>query len=119
MPSFPSNGELLLPYGETPESAVLRTEMESGPAKQAMVRTRQSIGRPVSYRFSSANYIAFKTWYRDDIKRGALWFDWRDPLNDKLKQARMVGGVYEAQAYDPGQGPLSYDVTFQIETWDD
>ncbi len=119
MPAFPTNGELLFDgYGEQPERAVIRTDMEAGPPKQAMIRQRQNIARPVAYRFSSANYAAFKVWFRDQIARGASWFDWTDPLDGVVRQARMQNGEFRAQMVNNGTGAPDWDVFFSLETWD-
>jgi len=120
MPSYPAYGELLLDgYSETPASAVDRTDMDDGLAKQGQVRSRALVARPVTYRYSSAQFITWKTWFRDTIARGASWFDWDDPLTDATKSARIQRGDYTARANAPGDGPLTWDVSFTLETWDD
>ena len=120
MAVFPALGKLRLEgYGEQPESAVLRTEMESGPPKQAQVRSRVMVTRPVTMQYNAADYGSFKTWFRDDIARGADWFDWTDPVDGVIKQARIAGGEYSAVPFTESQGgPLLWDVSFQLETWE-
>jgi hypothetical protein len=120
MPTFPNYGKLLLPgYGEDPESAVDRTQMESGPPKQAMVRSRVMVSRPVVMLFTASEYASFKTWFRTDVARGADWFDWTDPADGATRQARIVDGRYRANAFAESPGaPLSWEVAMVIETWD-
>ena len=63
--AFPTYGKLQLRgYTETPDSAVLRTEMETGPAKQAQVRSRSLVKRSVTIFFTGAEFETFKTWFR-------------------------------------------------------
>ncbi len=117
---YPSYGRLALDrYGEEPESALIRTQMESGPPKQAMVRSKAMVGRPVTYVYSDAEYASWKTWFRDTIARGADWFNWTDPQDGITKLARIEGGIYTAKPFSPYPGaPLSWEVSFRLETWD-
>jgi len=118
--TWPTYGHLALDrYGEEPESALVRTQMESGPPKQAMVRSRAMVGRPVTYVYSDSEYATWKTWFRDTIARGADWFNWTDPQDGVVKLARIRGGVYKSRAFTPSPGaPLSWEVAFTVETWD-
>ncbi len=117
---YPTYGRLALDsYGEEPESALVRTSMESGPPKQAMIRSRTMVGRPVTYIYSDTEYASWKTWFRDTVSRGADWFNWTDPQDGTVKLARIENGVYTARAFSPSPGaPLSWEVSFRIETWD-
>lgn len=120
---YPSLGRLLLAgYAEQPEQAVLRTDMESGPAKQITVRSRVLVTRPVSYYYTSAQYQGFKAWHRDALNRGANWFDWLDPIDGQVKLARIVAApgqpAYDARAVSAREGDLlAWEVSFQLETW--
>ena len=119
MAAFPAYGRLSGKYGEKPTSAVLRTEMESGPAKQAKIHSRSMVTRAVTMIFTSTEYTSFMTWFRDSISRGADWFDWTDPIDDTLKQARIVKGELEADSFSKSEGDLlSWEVKFLLETWD-
>lgn len=117
MPTWPAYAAILFDgYAEEPEPAVIRTEMESGPAKQAMVRSLVTIQRPVKALITSnADYQSFMTWFRTDIKRGALWFDWTDPVDGQVKQARIVGGKIDPR---PQRKDMSrWHIGLRIETW--
>ena len=117
MQTFPdmSVARLLLEgYGEQPEPAVLRTEMESGPPKQARVLSRVMVTRPVVCYFATvANYQTFMAWFRDGINYGADWFHWPDPVDGTSKLARIVGGKVASTAISRRQ----WRVTFSLETW--
>jgi len=118
VPVFPSYAKLLLDgFGENPESAVLRTEMESGPKKQAQVRSRALVTRPMRCLFTSkADHESFKAWFRNDIARGAVWFDWTDTVTGTVKKAQIVGGKIESK---PTRKDLErWIVSFELETWD-
>ena len=119
MPAFPDYGELLLSgYGESPETSIVRTEMESGPAKQAKVRSKELVKRNVTYRFTSEEYITWKTWRHDDIAMGALYFDWTNPLTGDTVQGRIENGTYTASAFNANDDALKWDVSFVLETYE-
>ncbi len=117
MATFPTYPILLFDgFAEEPESAVLRTEMESG-VKQAMIRSRALVPRTVVYLLQSAtDFQNFKIWVRDSIARGAAWFDWTDPVNNTTKKAQIVRGQIK---YKPRNPQLeSWTASFSLETWD-
>jgi hypothetical protein len=119
MPAFPAYGELLLSgFNEKPESALVRTEMESGPSKQARVRSLELVKRNVTYVFTSAQYITWKAWRNTDLSRGALWFDWTNPLTGTTVQARMENGDYSASAYNANDTAIKWEVSFVLETYE-
>lgn len=102
-------------YAEQPESTVLRTEMESGPPKQARVRSKGMVNRPVKISILAlADYNSFVVWVRDTLAGGSGWFDYTDPVSAGTKTARLVGGKYEAV---PGQGLRGWVITATFETW--
>lgn len=117
MPAWPSYAYLLLSgYGESRASALLRTEMEDGPPKQARIRSRVLVTRTATVQLRRlADYQAFVAWYADELNEGALWFDFTDPLTGALKQARFVGGAaLEASVQDSRQ---LWNIPVKIETW--
>lgn len=120
MAAFPAIGQLLLnQYRERPRSVVERTAFEEGPPAQRQVATRRLIVRDVVYAFSGAEHEAFEAFFTGDIAHGADWFAWDDPKDGATKQARIVGGDYDAQphAESPG-GEAGWRVRMQLETWE-
>lgn len=116
MASLPSYAEILLPkYSEERMPALLRSEMESGPPKQAKIRSTVMVKRSVTFLIRSlADYRSFQTWFSVTINEGADWFTWTDPVSGTTKNARFVGGGYKAIP----QGSLArWHVQAQIETW--
>jgi hypothetical protein len=118
MATFPSYARILVDgFGEQRESALLRTEMESGPPRQARVRYRVLVTRPVQIYFESlADYDAFVVWFRDTLHEGADWFDWTDPVRGTVKQGRFNGDGIEAIPV-AGSNDLWVIRSLKIEVW--
>lgn len=116
MPSFPSYAKLLADgYAEQRDSALLRTEMEDGPPKQARIRSRVMVTRPVTILLQSkADYQSFITWFSVDLDEGADWFDFTDPVSNTVKQARFVGEGLTAM---PTSALQVWTISAKIETW--
>lgn len=103
-------------FAEVRESAVERTEMESGPPKQVRVRSRVMVRREVIVDLETkADYLAFLAWFRDVIFNGAAWFTWIDPVDGLSKQARIVAST-ELRAR-PEAGLRNWTIPLMIETW--
>ncbi|MCC4588767.1 hypothetical protein LL962_16940 [Xanthomonas sp. NCPPB 1067] len=94
MASFPPNIRLLAgDLGEEPEPSVQRTEMERGPAKQAIINTRVMVELPITMVFLTAeSMVAFDDFYFDEIGRVG-YFDMVHPRTRKLVSARFKGGA--------------------------
>lgn len=94
MAAFPSYAKILRDgFGEQRETALMRTEMESGPPRQVKVRSRVLVSRPVRiFVETKADYLAFVSWFRDTLNEGADWFDWLDPVDGTTKSVRFAGG---------------------------
>ena len=116
MATFPTYAKILASgLAEQRESALLRTEMESGPPKQAKIKSRVMVTRPVSILLQSrADYLSFVDWFADDLNEGSDWFDFTDPVTHTVKQARFVGGGLEAS---PEAGLTLWTINTKIETW--
>lgn len=118
MAAFPSYAKLVLEgFSIERESALDRTEMEVGPPKQPVRRTRVMVTRKVTYALDTkADYLNFLTWFNTTINRGSAWFDWVDPQDAATKKARIVNGKLDAEK--PLNSALSlYEVSFRLETW--
>ncbi len=120
MPTWPSYAHIDLDgYAEQRETALQSTEMESGPPKVVRTKSRVMVRRPASVRFDTkADYLNFLTWFQADIKHGALWFDWLDPITRSTRQARIKGGEL-GDAVLLGSATLDRGVrlTLTLETW--
>lgn len=114
MASFPDYLKPLVDgFAEEPEPMVLRTDMESGPAKQATSASLAVVTRPMMYAADLAGYQAFKSWLKT-IHYGADWFLWTDPIDGLAKQARIVGGKYRAT---PDKSKFYWRISLSLETW--
>lgn len=116
-PTFPSYAKILLSgYQQQRESGLLRTEMDSGPPRQAKVKSRVMLTRTVKIYFESlADFQSFETWYANDCNLGASWFNFNDPVSGTTVAARFVNGGYTAT---PMAGGINaWQVDAKIESW--
>jgi ribosomal protein L16 Arg81 hydroxylase len=119
MAAFPTYARVLLDgYAVQQASALKRSEMDSGPAKQRLDRSRQMVERAVTVQLRSrADYEAFKVWFRDTIHRGADWFDWNDSESLAVVQGRIKNG--EMQRRPMNSALTLWHVSFTLESWDE
>lgn len=116
-PTFPSYAKIQFAgYSQQRESALMRTEMESGPPRQVKVRSRVMLTRNVKiYLASKADFQSFESWYASTINMGASWFNFADPVSGNTVMARFVSGGYAAS---PLVGGLEgWMVDAKIESW--
>jgi len=103
-------------FQQTKQSGILRTEFESGPPRQARFQSRTMTVRDTKlYINSKANFLAFQTWFNDDIDGGALFFDMTDPVSGNAIEGRIIGGTYSARPFSAAMD--SWEITCQIESW--
>lgn len=117
--NFPAYARLLSRgFEEGTEDAVLRTSMESGPAKQRPRFSRAMEQRSFSFAFDSkTDYLNFMIWVRTTIVLGTAWFNWTDPVDATTKLARIPGGI-KALKRQPLNGALQrWTVTLPLEFW--
>jgi len=117
MATLPSYVQILFDgFEQQRESALLRTEMDSGPPKQAKVKSRVMVTRQAKLLIMSKEDLAlFESWYSTNINEGASWFDMVDPITGSTIQARFVDGGYKLS-------PLSakmqeWQISVKIENW--
>lgn len=93
MAAFPPGLCVLFDTSETPETVVLRSEMERGIPKQRRFAADARITMPISVVFYSAQEAKdFDDWFYGDIGAGTDFFDFVDPRSGQTVQARIVGG---------------------------
>lgn len=61
-------------YGVNPGEAILRTEMEAGPARQRRRFTQVPSRITVRWLFRREQFALFEAWYRWQAKEGGEWF---------------------------------------------
>jgi hypothetical protein len=117
MATLPSYVRILFDgYQEQKESGILRTEFESGPPRQARFKSRVMKTRAAKlYLETKQNFFDFETWFREDLKGGALFFNMTDPVTGQTIEARFVAGSYVSK---PMSAALDcWEVECQIENW--
>lgn len=114
MATWPTYARLIVAgYGEEADFGVIRTETDSGIAKQ-----RARFSKPIVTRdaavivMSLADKRALDAWIGGDLRGGAAWFAWTEPLTGNSVQARLVSGKWK---WGEPQGPV-WQATCQIET---
>ena len=75
--SYPAQlpAPLLRSYQSSNDDTVIRTQMESGPAKQRRRYANRQETYGVEWRFSSIQYEVFKAWYKWRTDDGEAWFN--------------------------------------------
>ncbi len=62
-------------YGVHPGEAILRTEMEAGPARQRRRYTQVPSRLAVRWTFRRDQFALFEAWYRWRAREGGAWFE--------------------------------------------
>lgn len=116
MPTLPSYVKIKMNgFSEQRESALLRSEFESGPPRQARIKSKIMIRRPARLLLESkADYLAFLSWFSVDLNEGANWFNWFDPVRAQTVLARIVAGDLNAT---PAPGLRRWEIPVTLETW--
>lgn len=120
MPTWPATLPQTLLTGVTRkrQSGKVRSQMDTGPAKQ---RARFTA---VTYDFSGsavtmtgAQLAIFEAFYSDDLGQGALSFTWKDPITDVSATLRFGKDEPEATCINPAVDPDArlYRVTLPLE----
>lgn len=117
MATFPTGGKLTASgFRRSRMSNVVRTDMESGPAKQALRSSRDTIRFPVTYLFNNIEYVIFDAWVKNTINKVG-WFTWTEPFRGAVVQARIVNGdISDAAPLNPHMA--DWVVSFEIEILD-
>lgn len=118
MATLPTYAKLFLAgYKEKRESALIRTEMESGPPKQAKIRSRVMVTRSVSIQFNTlSDYQSFVSWFSTTINEGADWFTFTDPVSGLSSTGRFVCNGFDASPMAAVSGAWVIN-GLSIETW--
>lgn len=91
--TFPSDLVQLDPksYSELIKNNTVRSEFDTGPARQAPVESLLTKRRSVTYLTATKDdYLEFLRWYQFEINCGAKHFLWQDPVDNEWKRVRMV-----------------------------
>lgn len=117
MPAWPSifPAPLLMGYAIEPESAVARTDMDAGPARQRRRYTATPTMTPASVMLTEAEFAIFEAWHRHELQDGASWFTApvRNGQGVTLQECRFV----EAWKASPVSG-TDFEVSMKWEVRD-
>lgn len=100
MAAWPSTLPLPLPqspgYSISPVDQTVRTDMESGAARQRRRTSARNDKLDVSWRLTDAQNGIFRAWFDTDAMGGAAWFTTSLMLGNggfETVEARFVGGT--------------------------
>lgn len=117
MAAFPNYAILLFDgFKRVRDPGVIRSPTEGGMVKQRVRFSRVLVERPAIVHLRTlADYNNFLTWYETTIKR-VDWFDWTDPVDGQVKQARIKGGLLQSE--DPQRKMMDrWKIPLTLEVW--
>lgn len=93
MAAWPSYALIGFPQGEDPATAVMRSEMERGPAKQRRMLADVTVTQETTAYFKTKQQaIDWETWFYSSIAAGTDYFDWTDLRTGVTRQVRIKEG---------------------------
>ncbi|CAI3796052.1 hypothetical protein [Rheinheimera sp. MM224] len=120
LPEYPHD---LLPlplregYGLTPVSPLMRTDMQSGRAKQRRRYQSTPTQAPINWIFiQPGQALLFEQWYQHVLMDGVLWFNMklRTPEGVKFYKCRFMD-IYKGGELD---GPNYWRYSAELELWE-
>lgn len=95
MTSWPTYALILSDnYQEAADWGVLRTDMDGGIAKQRARYSKAIVLRTITaFVHTSTDRLSFDAWLETGLSGGVDWFNYTDPVDSVVKQARIVGQV--------------------------
>lgn len=96
-------------YSETPVDNRLISNVDAGPRKIRRRFTAAPIAVSERYIMTKAEYLAFKSWYENDIQSGSLRFIKKHPIEGVDKEYRFV------DVYSQNQLGLLYEIILSLE----
>jgi hypothetical protein len=103
----------------TPDVTLKRTVFDDGYKRQASHQTATYVQRDVEYLLcDAASFKEFRRWWQEDLRKGSLWFLWRDPLKERQGdsqpvRARILEGKVNYKAQEASHGV--YIAAFTLE----
>ena len=77
-------------FQETPQNVIVRSQVDSGPAKTRRRTTAGVINLEMQFRMTTAQLITFRAFYLTDLQAGALSYTWKHPITGVNGAFRMV-----------------------------
>lgn len=119
MTSFPTYITIIADtYQERYQATILRSDFDRGPAKQRPLTSRDYKNVSFVGVICDENYQDFLSWWANDIKRGAYWFEFLDPSYPDAtpKRARMPDFTINSKPTNPSFD--NWEIGFTLEMWD-
>lgn len=106
-------------YSDTAPDQLLRSDMESGPAKVRRRGTAKPHVAACTYVFTDEEATIFEDFALGTLAGGALAFDWWHPVLARYVRARLVpsGDGLFARSY--WNGTLAWAYSLSFEYWPD
>lgn len=98
-------------YSVSPDSAVIRTDFDSGPARQRQRFTATPQKLEVSWRFTAAEMLEFRIFYKADIHHGTDWFNMELDIGDGFS----IYVVRFVSPYKAAKNNFIWDVSGSLE----
>ena len=113
MPTFPSSirPPLIDGYTETAASTNVSSQSDIGSGKTRVRSSAIKSEISLTYQMTDAEWSLFFDFYNNDIGKGALRFDWVDPMTGSTEKVKIVGAYNKAPRGRVGL----YRVSFQIK----
>ncbi|MGV0982336.1 MAG: hypothetical protein ACOYB0_08250 [Polynucleobacter sp.] len=101
-PTFPHDRLTLIferGYTVEPDPRLAPIEFEDGYTAYRPTASRVPHRRKLKYRAcTKADAQFFREWHRTELRQGAFFFLWRDPVSSEYRRARIMGGAYQMTA---------------------
>lgn len=97
------------------KTAVVRSSMDSGPAKQRARFTAAVRELQVPMFFTGTELQTFDTFFITTLSEGALSFDWLDPVNDSTVSMRFMEPPKFQQVSGGASADRVWRSTFKLE----
>lgn len=101
-------------FGYDADSGLLRSDMDSGPAKVRRRFTSTTKNMTGTIIMSRTQFQTWETWFEDTIFHGALSFTMTDPVNGGTMTVRIVSGK-SGKPYSWSQTGLLVSLNLTIE----
>lgn len=111
MPSFPASIENcpIVGWSESPLDNVVQFDADVGAPKRRRRSSDKSIAISVQFAIKHTDYATFMNFYRNDIRDGALSFDWKHPITQVTMKTFFTKAPVIQQ-----QTPKSYIVSCEF-----
>jgi len=119
MTTFPTYIKILWDsYTERYQGTILRSDFDRGPAKQRPLTSRDY--KQVSFVgvICDADYQTFLSWWINDTRRGAFWFEFFDGSYPTAAPKRARLPQFQINSKPTNASFDNWEIQFTLEMWD-